>query len=95
MNNKSVKKILFRVFFIIEILAFSFTFLFGTKGVNVLMKINHENNDLVSEIDLLKNELKDIQTQIKEFQNDPFYKEEIARTKLQLSKEGDEIYYII
>ncbi len=95
MDNKSIKKISFRVFFLIEILIFMFTFLFGSNGINVLIKTQQENNNLISEIFLLKNELQSITNQIEEFQKDPFYKEEIARTKLQLSNESDEIYYII
>ena len=90
----NIKQIIFRVFFLIQVLAFGYTYLFGANGVNKLLQIKKENKNLMNENLKIKYEIECIESQIKEWNSEPFNQEKIAREQLQLSAKDDEIYFL-
>ena len=93
-NKKYIKKIIFRVFFGLEVLIFSFTYLFGTNGIYKLNQLKRENHNLKTENLKIKNEINEIENQIKEWSADPFYIEKVAREQLQMARKDDQIYIL-
>lgn len=94
MNKKNIKKLFLHALLFFEIVIFGFTYLFGSNGVYFLKDLDKENHQLNIEVLNLKDEIKSIENQINEWSTDPFYKEQLAREKLQLARENEKIYYI-
>lgn len=94
MNKKDIKKFIFRLLFLLEILVFGFTYLFGSNGISKLIKLKKENQSLVDGNLKIKYEILCIENQIKEWNSDSFNQEKIAREQLQLSSKDDEIYLL-
>lgn len=91
---KIYKRTIVRLFFAIEIMVFVGVYLFGGNGVQHLRRLKDENQKLKNEVVHLQIETKLVEQQIASWQADDFYKEKIAREKLQMAKKGDEIYFI-
>lgn len=94
MNKKNIKKLFLRALLFFEIVIFGFTYLFGSNGLYFLKDLDKENNKLNIEVQNLKNEILSLENQINDWTVDPFYKEQLAREKLQLARENEKIYYI-
>ncbi|MDR3646089.1 MAG: septum formation initiator family protein [Candidatus Babeliales bacterium] len=94
MNKKNIKKLFLRAILFVEILIFGFTYLFGSNGLYYLKDLDKENHQLNNEVLNLKSEISSIESQINEWSTDPFYKEQLAREKLQLARENEKIFYI-
>ena len=94
MNKKNIKKLFLRALLFFEIVIFGFTYLFGSNGLYYLKDLDRENSLLYNEVVNLKNEISIIENQINDWMVDPFYKEQLAREKLQLARENEKIYYI-
>jgi len=82
------------LFFVVEVMVFVGVYLFGGNGVQYLRRLKHENQLLKNEIVQLESEVKLIEQQIVAWKADDFYKEKVAREKLQMAKKSDEIYFI-
>lgn len=91
---KIYKKTILKKLFILEIIIFIGVYVFGENGYKNISEVNLENQKLLSEIVVLKNEIKVIEKEIQEWQATDFYKEKFARERLQMAKQGDEIYFI-
>lgn len=91
---KIYKKTILKKLFILEIIIFIGVYVFGENGYKNISEVNLENQKLLSEIVVLKNEIKVIEKEIQEWQVTDFYKEKFARERLQMAKQGDEIYFI-
>lgn len=94
MCMKIYKKAILRYLFVFEILIFIGVYFFGNNGYKRIGEINDENKKLCLEIEDLKGEISVVQKEIQEWQASDFYKEKFARERLQMAKEGDEIYFI-
>lgn len=94
MNKKNIKKLFLRVLLFVEIVIFGFTYLFGTNGIYFLKDLENDTKQLEIEIINLKNEIQSLDSQIIEWNSDPFYKERLAREKLQMAHENEKIYFI-
>lgn len=90
MNKKQVG----HWFFYILVLLFFFVFMFGRRGVGMLVALKHSNYQLKSAITALTIKNLELAREIHHWKHCPFYKEQLAREKLQLAYPGDIIYYL-
>ena len=91
---KIYKKTIVRLFFLIEVIIFVGVYLFGANGLQYLIRLQNENNQLKNEIVDLQKEVKIVEQEIVSWQSDDFFKEKIAREQLQMARKGDEIYLV-
>lgn len=92
---KELEKTLFYLFFSIEIVLFIFFYIFGTHGVQALQHLKQENETLYYENEKIKKEILCLESLCnvdKEYLL--FYKEKIARERLQMARPDDIIYYL-
>ncbi len=90
---KLVKRTFLRVFFGIEIVIFTFMYLFGTQGIRVLRQLQRENKTLDSEIQQLHDHVNNLEEQAVAWKSDAFYKEKVARERLHMARKNDVIFY--
>ena len=79
---------------VVEIAIFGFVYLFGNHGINQLKIVQEENQSLLNEVNELKSEVKGLEKQFDEWKSDDFYKEKIARERLQMSRPNEHIYHL-
>jgi len=91
---KIYKRTMMKIFFAIEIVFFIGVYLFGGNGLQYLSYLRSENKALFCDVEHLKKEVDALEKQIAEWTSNDFYKEKIAREKLQMSRKGDEIYFL-
>jgi len=77
-----------------EIALFCVYYLFGSFGLQALRAADMNNQNLFEDIKTLENEVTQLAKELDEKKNNPFYKEVVARTELQMAYEN-EIKYII
>ncbi|OGB97417.1 hypothetical protein A3F06_02860 [candidate division TM6 bacterium RIFCSPHIGHO2_12_FULL_36_22] len=94
MTSKDLKKKFLRVFLGIEIVVFGLTYFWGAHGLQALVNMNQNNIKLEAKIADMQREVAGLESQIEEWHIHPFYREEIAREKLQMAKKDDTIYFI-
>ena len=91
---KIYKKTIFRMFFVIEIFIFVGVYLFGGNGLQYLACLKKENYKLYDQVVALKHEIVKLEKDIVDWNSNDFYKEKIAREKLQMARKGDQIYFL-
>lgn len=89
--SKAFKRVIIRLAFGVEILVFA---LFFVKSIDSINKMRLVNLTLSKEVNNLKFVVDEIKQKVDEWNSDTFYKEQIAREKLQMANSKDEIYYI-
>lgn len=89
-----VKKTILRLFFSIEVFIFLMVYIFGTNGIHAIISLKKEDQLLIGEILDIQKEIADLRQQLELWHEDPYYKEKIAREKLQMAKENEIIYII-
>ncbi|MCF7900098.1 septum formation initiator family protein [Candidatus Babeliales bacterium] len=85
---------LLRFFFGVEVVVFILMYLFSPHGIKKLFIVKKETAQLNLELNRLKNQVDDLQHKVTEWKEDPFYKEKVAREKLYMSREHEEVYFI-
>lgn len=91
---KELKKTILYAFFCIEMAMFLFFYAFGTHGIYVLQQVSHENDILRREIEHMQDEIQRLEDDCGAWKHSAFYKEKIARERLQMARTDDIIYYI-
>ncbi|HJM69106.1 MAG TPA: septum formation initiator family protein [Candidatus Babeliales bacterium] len=94
MTSKELKKNFLRFFLGIEVLVFGLTYFWGAHGLRALVNMNQSNIQLEIKLNRMQNEVGDLESQIEQWHIHPFYREKIAREKLQMAKNDDTIYFI-
>jgi cell division protein FtsB len=89
------KKSVLRIFFGVELVVFAGIYISGAQGISTLWHMNQENQQLITEIAVLKNEIGLLDKQLIAWNNHDFYKEKIAREELQMARAHDEVYFIM
>lgn len=89
--NVALKKLVLRLLFSAECFAFT---LFFVKSLDAINKMKLTNLELSKDIECLSKDVANTQKQINDWETDPFYKEQLAREKLQMAHAKDEIYYV-
>jgi len=90
---KTIKQMVLRLFFVLEIFVFVWMYLFGAQGVSALHALQEENYILEHQIQDMRADLHKLDQYIAMWEHEPFYKEKIAREQLQMVRRGDTIYY--
>ena len=91
---KKLKHTLLLSVFAIEICAFIGVYIFGTRGVRALKKLQHSNAQLEQEINRLNNQLQTQKKEVDVWRKHAFYKEKIAREQLQMARKNDQIFLV-
>lgn len=91
---KTFKQTVLRVFFALEVSVFAGVYLFGPNGLQSMVLLERENNDLDHDIERLLAEVSTCENKLVSCKADDFYKEKIAREQLQMAREGDEVFLI-
>ena len=91
---KKLKKYIFYSLLMTEFLIFSYNYIFGKNGLYFLINLKKENKKDKNQIILIKDDILQLKRQIQDWDQDSFYKEKIAREKLQMSRGNEQIYYI-
>ena len=91
--KKKVKLKICGLFLSFEITVFMFVYFFGAYGVMVLSKIDRDNCFLEKEIIKIKKQNEVLEQEIVCWENDPFYKEKLAREVLQMGKKEEIVYF--
>lgn len=91
---KHLKRIVFRIFFVSELVFFIGIYIFGPSGIKSLLQVQNENEHLKTEIVALQQEVTGLERNIAQWHTRPFYKEKIAREQLQMACKDEEIYIV-
>jgi cell division protein FtsB len=83
-----------RIIFCIEILVFILICCFGTHGLKRLYQLEQENEKIIIHIKQQEEELEKLRATIIAWEENPFFKEKIAREKLHMARAGEQVYYI-
>lgn len=92
MSMYGTKHVWIRSFFMIEIALFSLFYYFGSHGLKEVFVLKKENRIIDKQVDLVKGDIAQLESEILTWQTDPFYKEKLAREKLHMAKKDEEIY---
>ena len=79
---------------VVEAVIFGAVYLFGKSGIKELQRSRRENEALSREVESLRSEIASLQKQQQSFTDDSFYKEKIARERLQMSRPNEQIYLL-
>ena len=88
------KKLVGHVLFYVMLALFGAVYIFGRRGIGLVLSLKHSNKQLHNSISVLKIENKQLENTINDWRQYPFYKEQLAREKLQLGYAEDRIYYV-
>lgn len=88
------KRIFLRMFFVGELFVFGWLYMYGTHGIAALEQLEKENREVGEKIHHVQQEIDALHTTIIAWQNEPFYKEKMAREDLQMAA-NDEIVFIL
>ncbi len=90
---KMIKQSVLYLFLAVELVIFVGVYFFGPNGYKHWLKLKEENNVVLQDLQTLKKEITALKKEMAVAKSDDFYKEKVARTKLQMSKKTDVIYY--
>ena len=90
----SIKQKLLRGFFLLEVILFTMFCFFGPSGVSVISEVEKENELLSKEVLRLEQEVVELENKVDSWRNDPFKVEKLSRENLQMSKNGEEVYFV-
>lgn len=79
---------------IAELIAFGVWYCGGREGIGQLRRLRVENTLFEQELTFTQVSIANMQAEIERCQRDDFWREHIARTELQMAREGEEIYYL-
>ncbi len=88
------KRFLLRLVFGLELCVFAGFYCFGSRGLTVLFRLGNENTKILHEMTALQEEIKALENEKKEWEQNAFYKEKFAREKLHMARVDDEVYML-
>jgi Septum formation initiator. len=88
------KKNILHMFLCAEIIVFGWFYYAGNQGLRSVYALGCENEKVTVEIGNVKQEIATLETTIKAWQTDSFYKEKLAREDLHLANPQEEIYLV-
>jgi len=87
-----IKRVVLRLFLLLEVVVFGHIYLFGNNGLHSLTKLRQGIKLIEQETHQLAREVESLEIEIEEWESNDFYKEKIAREQLQMARKNDEIY---
>jgi cell division protein FtsB len=91
---KDIKKLTLRIFLALEIILFSLFYIFGSQGLQALMRLRHQNIILHNELESIQQDVKNLELELVDWRKNQFYKEKIAREQLQMARPEEDIYFL-
>lgn len=86
------KRLLLRIFFIIELICFGIIYFFGAQGIVALQKRKQEIEAIKMERERLQGLVKQVESSLYEWAHKDFLKEKIAREELHMARPGEFVY---
>jgi len=87
------KRSLLRFFFGAEIVIFIGIYLFSPHGIQKLFNLKKEVALSGLKLSTLKGDVDNLKKQLKEWNEDSFYKEKVAREQLYMAHSKEEVYF--
>lgn len=91
---KQSKTIVLKLFLFLELFIFAVIYIFGTHGVHAIIRLNNENQMLAHDIEALEEDIERLTLELKNWEENPFLKEKIAREHLQMARKNETIYFL-
>lgn len=88
------KRFLLRLFVLVEICLFFGFYFGGSQGLKKMWYEKSENKKLAAFIKDRETELNQLENDIHQWENSPFYKEKWAREQLQMARLNEQVYVI-
>ena len=85
------KRILISTFFLLGIILF----VFNDMGLIKYFQLKKQNQKLIEDINIVRNERKKLSKKIGKLENDLEYIEKIAREEFRMAKEGEKVFRVI
>jgi len=85
------KRILISMFFLLGIILF----VFNDMGLIKYFQLKKQNQKLIEDINIVRNERKKLSKKIGKLENDLEYIEKIAREEFRMAKEGEKVFRVI
>ena len=82
------------VAFYIECVVVIGFYIFGRQGVQTLLQLRKEVDKQKVEVVVIQQDIKKLQDEVAAWEQDPFYVEQLAREKLAMSHDGEDIYVV-
>jgi cell division protein FtsB len=86
------RRLVFLTFFILCFVYLTVSLVFGNMGLLKYVELNRTKKDLERQVVDITRQNEEIKTQITLLNDDPFYKEKIAREEFGLAKPGEYIF---
>ena len=91
---QELKKTMVGAFFCIEIFVFIFLHTFGTHGIQALQYLVQESDALREKNAQIRKDIEQLEYVCENHEYALFYKEKIARERLQMAHQDDVVYYV-
>lgn len=88
------KFFILRLLLCAEVVAFATLYFYGSYSVHTLTVVQEEAAAVERELQKTQCEVDQLEHELKHWKNHNFYKEKVAREKLQMARTGDIIYYV-
>ena len=88
------KQTALRFILVAELIIVTFFYLGGSGGIVALRYANAVNSDLLKDIALLQDDLKQLTKELDERKINPFYQERIARKELKMAYKDETVYLL-
>ena len=90
-KNVFYKRILISMFFLLGIILF----VFNDMGLIKYFQLKKQNQKLIEDINIVRNERKELSKKIGKLESDLEYIEKIAREEFRMAKEGEKVFRVI
>ncbi len=86
------KKLVVRFFFFLEVLFFSYYYLFGAQGLQAIMRLREQNSTLKRELATIKHAVQAAENELEQWHSHPFNKEKFIREHLLMAYPNELLY---
>ena len=86
---------IFGIIFVVWVCMCGIYYCAGPRGFFAIRGLRQFNNQLVAEIAVLNDRVEKLKRAIMQWNEEPFFKEQLAREQLQLVRPDDTVYYIV
>lgn len=90
----TLKQKLVHLAFYAECLVVLGFYIFGKQGIQALMQLHAEVDQQKIEVVRIEQDIRTLESELADWEQDPFYVEQAAREKLAMSREGEDIYVV-
>lgn len=88
------KKRIVRLIFAAEIFLFAMFYCYGAHGLYAVNQLKQENKALEMQMAQVKQEIALLEDEINTWSTDHFYKEKLARERLNMLRDDEEVYLL-